>query len=143
MTIPFQPNGGVIGNMGNQLWIFLLGATLLMAWSCIALADQNQTCRLRGGKQQADYHCPDNYDAIVAGEGTDRCDGGCYKRGNISSLSSAVDAIFVRRFGLNLSNKSLQYVTENLQQKGYSEMYPQTYLPSGETIPEAFLLRIR
>jgi hypothetical protein len=39
---------------------------------------------------EADYHCPDGYDANVAGEGSARCTGACYKKGDLASFLTAL-----------------------------------------------------
>ncbi len=101
-----------------KLWqpaaLFLIA--LLMTVS--ALGERDQTCHLKGGNQQADYHCPEHYDAVVAGEGTDKCDGSCYATKNIGSLSTALSEIINRRFHLKSLPESFTPLARRLEERG-------------------------
>lgn len=68
----------------------------LLSFSAMGLADQHGTCSLRSGGV-AYYHCPEGYDAIISGDGTDTCDGECYRRGDKGSLDKALFLMVERR----------------------------------------------
>lgn len=77
--------------------------SLIVSWivcfSINAMGGQHETCIQKGGEYKAHYHCPDGYEAVIAGEGTLECDGECYRKGDKQSLKGAIKRIYERRFG--------------------------------------------
>ena len=77
--------------------VLIFSVTLaFVVLSSVSLAERDGTCNLKSGGV-AHYHCPDGYDVIIAGDGTDECDGECYKRENKADLERAISFIVGRR----------------------------------------------
>lgn len=91
-------NKGSNGNM-YYLIIFILIFGSFFFFSIHARGGQHETCIQKGGQYKAHYHCPEGYEAIIAGEGTFECDGECYRKGDKQSLKGAVKRIYERYFG--------------------------------------------
>ena len=70
----------------GRFTVILSTALVSLVAAAPTFADRDQTCKLRGGNQRADYHCPEGFDVVVAGELTDRCDGSGYAKGDSKSL---------------------------------------------------------
>jgi hypothetical protein len=87
-------------------YLFLPLTTFFVVFlSIIAVAGQHETCIQKGGQHKAHYHCPDGYEAIIAGEGTYECDGECYIKGDKGSLKKGISRLIERRFGSEVVKK--------------------------------------
>jgi hypothetical protein len=106
-------------NGQSSLRLTALCAALLVLSTGTANADRDQTCTLRGGNHQAIYHCPEHYDAVVAGDGTDKCDGSCYESQNIQGLSVALSEIINSRFHTKLQVDSFRPLAQRLLEQGF------------------------
>ena len=78
-----------------RLIIFLIALVTFTLPSSV-IADKDGQCNLKNGGK-ALYHCPEHYEVIIAGEGTDLCDGECYMNGNKASLENAIYNLVIRR----------------------------------------------
>jgi hypothetical protein len=129
----------------QQWWTAIFWVVLLLVMSIPQLrAERDQTCKLKGGNQEAEYHCPNNFDAVVAGEGTDRCDGACYASNNTASLINALRDILARRFGEEIPPAGLMPLARRLQKEGFVRVRKSDWFAVESTEPqEAVPIRIR
>jgi len=79
----------------KKVFVFSL-IPFFLAFSVTASADQDGSCHLKSGGV-AYYHCPDGYDIVISGHGTDVCDGECYQRGDETSAKNALYRLAKRR----------------------------------------------
>ncbi len=83
----------------KKVFVFSVIPFFLAFWVAVS-ADQDGTCNLKSGGV-AYYHCPDGYDVVISGDGTDVCDGECYKTGDETSAKKALYRLAKRRGGAN------------------------------------------
>lgn len=104
----------------KRLIIFLM-ALVTFALPSTVIADKDGHCNLKNGGK-ALYHCPEGYEVIIAGEGTDLCDGECYLNGNKASLENAIYNLVIRRShgtyfqgSKNIRHKDIEKAVKDLQ----------------------------
>ena len=108
--------------MSHEYMLRAWNGKVSLIWLCaltssIAQADQERTCILEGREHEAHYHCPNGFEAIVAGENTKKCDGACYQRGNQNSLEMAISMI-LRSRGLQISGTEISQIADELEHRG-------------------------
>lgn len=126
----------------NKITI-LFPALMLMVLALPARADRDQSCTLKGGNQRAEYHCPVGFDAIVAGEGTDRCDGSCYAKGDRKALSGALTDLFASRYGMHASGESTITLSQQLEKYGSVRFHAGESIPGGFHLDQEVSFKIR
>lgn len=104
-------------------------------------AQSDLTCKLKGGNQQADYHCPEHFNVVIAGEDTDRCDGACYKVDEKDSLRGALKEIMRRRLHEEPSDSTVADLADRLESKGYY-MKMEGKVPDRIDIPKGLDFRV-
>lgn len=121
----------------------ILSALLIVVTILVSTlrADRDLSCKLKSGGQ-ADYHCPVNFHAVVAGDNTDRCDGSCYANGDAGGLTAALRDIIVRRFKVESTAPLLARWGQQLQQQGLVRI-PAGDLPAGRVSSEDLIVRTR
>jgi hypothetical protein len=79
-------------------------------------AAQSGTCEMDGGRK-AHYFCPDGYELVLAGGGSEDCSGRCFRAGSAKELEVTIQGI-METYDVALSPQEAAKVGEELTSTG-------------------------